>query len=69
MECVVNLNTTWLGFVFVLISFVYMHDAVTDAVSLLEREVGKGSWGVGGVKIGRPRSRGKRISEVDEQGG
>ena len=47
MKCVVNLNTTWLGFVFVLISFVYMRDTVTDAVSLLEREVGEGSWGVG----------------------
>lgn len=51
MECVVNLNTTWLGFAFVLISFVYMRDAVADAVSLLEREVGEGSWGVGASKL------------------
>ena len=51
MECVVNLNTTWLGFAFVLISFVYMRDAVADAVSLLAREVGEGSWGVGASKL------------------
>ena len=51
MECVVNLNTTWLGFAFVLISFVYMRDAVADAVSLLEREVGEGSWRVGTSKL------------------
>ena len=51
----VNLNVMWLGFVFVLISFVHMHGAVL--VQLFVGE-GGGGRGVGSFKIGRPRSRG-----------
>ena len=33
-ECVVNLNVTWLGFAFVLISFVHMYGAVVQVVQI-----------------------------------
>ena len=57
----VNLNVTWLGFAFVLISFVHIHGVVVVAYF-----VGEG-WGVR-LKLDVQGRRGVKISDVDRQG-
>ena len=57
----VNLNVTWLGFFFVLISFVYMRGAV-----VVPNFVGKG-WGLI-EKLNIQDQGGRNILDVDGQG-
>ena len=62
----VNLNVTWLGFVFILISFVHMHDAV-----VVPQSAGEGG-GVGRwirLKLDVQGQGGGNILNVDGHGG